>query len=576
MTVKYYAILTNQGAARLANATMLGSKLNLTQMAVGDANGVLPTPDPAQTKLINQKRIAPLNLLSVDPNNQSQIIAEQIIPENEGGFWIREIGLYDDEGVLIAVANCPETYKPQLQEGSGRTQTIRMILVVTNTEAITLKIDPSVVLATRKYVDDKISEHEQSRRHPDASLTVKGFTQLSSAINSESETLAATPKAVKAAYDLANGKYTAQNATTTQKGIVQLSSATNSTSETLAATPKAVKAAYDLANGKYTAQNATTTQKGIVQLSSATNSTSETLAATPKAVKAVMDETNKKAPLNSPALTGTPTTPTAAQGTNSTQIASTAFVMAAIAALVDSSPDALNTLNELAAALGNDPNFATTMTNALAGKQPKDATLTALAELATSADKLPYFTGADRAALTALTSVGRAILGKTSIQGVLDYLGLGEGSALPVGVPVPWPTATPPAGWLKCDGRAFTKEQYPVLARVYPTLRLPDLRGEFIRGWDDGRKVDTGRALLSFQEGTIVSGFDDNDTGDISSLGSTQYGFGDALTSNQLGVINGKKWIFDASSKGAQRYDWWAYVSARPRNIAFNYIVRAA
>ncbi|AKH07427.1 phage tail protein [Salmonella enterica] len=382
MTVKYYAILTNQGAARLANATMLGSKLNLTQMAVGDANGVLPTPDPAQTKLINQKRIAPLNLLSVDPNNQSQIIAEQIIPENEGGFWIREIGLYDDEGVLIAVANCPETYKPQLQEGSGRTQTIRMILVVTNTEAITLKIDPSVVLATRKYVDDKISEHEQSRRHQDASLTAKGFTQLSSAINSESETLAATPKAVKAAYDLANGKYTAQNATTIQKGIVQLSSATNSTSETLAATPKAVKA--------------------------------------------VMDETNKKAPLNSPALTGTPTTPTAPQGTNSTQIASTAFVMAAIAALVDSSPDALNTLNELAAALGNDPNFATTMTNALAGKQPKDATLTALAELATSADKLPYFTGADRAALTALTSVGRAILGKPSTQGVLDYLGLGE------------------------------------------------------------------------------------------------------------------------------------------------------
>ncbi|MCH5681800.1 phage tail protein, partial [Salmonella enterica] len=382
MTVKYYAILTNQGAARLASATMLGSKLNLTQMAVGDANGVLPTPDPAQTKLINQKRIAPLNLLSVDPNNQSQIIAEQIIPENEGGFWIREIGLYDDEGVLIAVANCPETYKPQLQEGSGRTQTIRMILVVTNTEAITLKIDPSVVLATRKYVDDKISEHEQSRRHPDASLTAKGFTQLSSAINSESETLAATPKAVKAAYDLANGKYTAQNATTIQKGIVQLSSATNSTSETLAATPKAVKA--------------------------------------------VMDETNKKAPLNSPALTGTPTTPTAPQGTNSTQIASTAFVMAAIAALVDSSPDALNTLNELAAALGNDPNFATTMTNALAGKQPKDATLTALAELATSADKLPYFTGADRAALTALTSVGRAILGKPSTQGVLDYLGLRE------------------------------------------------------------------------------------------------------------------------------------------------------
>lgn len=382
MTVKYYAILTNQGAARLANATMLGSKLNLTQMAVGDANGVLPTPDPAQTKLINQKRIAPLNLLSVDPNNQSQIIAEQIIPENEGGFWIREIGLYDDEGVLIAVANCPETYKPQLQEGSGRTQTIRMILVVTNTEAITLKIDPSVVLATRKYVDDKISEHEQSRRHPDASLTAKGFTQLSNA--------------------------------------------TNSTSETLAATPKAVKAAYDLANGKYTAQDATTARKGLVQLSSATNSMSETLAATPKAVKTVMDETNKKAPLNSPALTGTPTTPTARQGTNNTQIANTAFVMAAIAALVDSSPDALNTLNELAAALGNDPNFATTMTNALAGKQPKDATLTALAGLATAADRFPYFTGNDVASLATLTKVGRDILAKSTVAAVIEYLGLQE------------------------------------------------------------------------------------------------------------------------------------------------------
>lgn len=154
MTAKYYAILTNQGAARLANAAALGTKVNLTQMAVGDANGVLPTPDPSQTALINRKRIAAINLLTVDPSNTSQIIVEQIIPEDEGGWWIREIGLYDSDGVLIAVANCPETYKPQLQEGSGRTQTIRMILIVSSTAAVTLKIDPSVVLATRKYVDD--------------------------------------------------------------------------------------------------------------------------------------------------------------------------------------------------------------------------------------------------------------------------------------------------------------------------------------------------------------------------------------------------------------------------------------
>ncbi|MEK0045938.1 tail fiber protein, partial [Escherichia albertii] len=276
------------------------------------------------------------------------------------------------------------------------------------------------------YVDDKLKEHEQSRRHPDASLTAKGFTQLSSATNSTSEALAATPKAVKAAYDLANRKYTAQDATTEQKGLVQLSSATNSVSETMAATPKAVKAAYDLANGKYTAQDATTARKGLVQLSSATNSPSETLAATPKAVKTVMDETNKKAPLSSPALTGTPTAPTAPKGTNNTQIANTAFVMAAIAALVDSSPDALNTLNELAAALGNDPNFATTMTNALAGKQPKDATLTALAGLATAADRFPYFTGNDTASLATLTKVGRDILAQATVSAVIEYLGLQE------------------------------------------------------------------------------------------------------------------------------------------------------
>ncbi|EJQ6040658.1 tail fiber protein [Salmonella enterica] len=400
---------------------------------------------------------------------------------------------------------------------------------------------------------------------PAASLTQSGIVQLSSAINSSSETLAATPKAVKAAYDLANGKYTAQDATTARKGLVQLSSATNSASETLAATPKAVKAAYDLANGKYTAQDATTARKGLVQLSSATNSTSETLAATPKAVKAVMDETNKKAPLNSPALTGTPTTPTAPQGTNNTQIASTAFVMAAIAALVDSSPDALNTLNELAAALGNDPNFATTMTNALAGKQSKDATLTALAELATSADKLPYFTGADRAALTALTSVGRAILGKTSTQGVLDYLGLGEGSALPVGVPVPWPSATPPTGWLKCNGAAFSSEKYPKLAKAYPTLKLPDLRGEFIRGWDDGRGIDAGRTLLSGQDGTSFSHYGGNfDIGSGHSINNY-----DQIVSNQPGF---SRFSFAGPSRG----DGVNYVTIRPRNIAFNYIVRAA
>ena len=259
MATKYYAVLTNVGAAKLANATALGAPVEITQMAVGDGNGVLPTPNQAQTALVHELRRKPLNSLSIDPNNANQIIAEQVIPEDEGGWWIREIGLFDKDGDMIAVANCAETYKPQLQEGSGRVQVVRMILIVSSTAAVTLKIDPSVVLATRQYVDDQI-------------IQVKSYVD----------------------------------------------------------------------------------QKMAAHVAAA-------------------DPHKQYAPKESPALTGRPTAPTAEGKDSSTQIANTAFVQAAIAALVGSSPEALDTLNELAAALGNDPNFATTVTNSLAGKMDKSA-----------------------------------------------------------------------------------------------------------------------------------------------------------------------------------------------------------
>lgn len=259
MATKYYAVLTNVGAAKLANATALGAQVEITQMAVGDGNGVLPTPNPAQTALVHELRRKPLNSLSIDPNNANKIIAEQVIPEDEGGWWIREIGLFDKDGDMIAVANCAETYKPQLQEGSGRVQVVRMILIVSSTAAVTLKIDPSVVLATRQYVDDQI-------------IQVKSYVD----------------------------------------------------------------------------------QKMAAHVAAA-------------------DPHKQYAPKESPALTGRPTAPTAEGKDSSTQIANTAFVQAAIAALVGSSPEALDTLNELAAALGNDPNFATTVTNSLAGKMDKSA-----------------------------------------------------------------------------------------------------------------------------------------------------------------------------------------------------------
>ncbi|MDN7383870.1 phage tail protein [Escherichia coli] len=246
MSTKFKTVITTVGAAKLAAATAPGGrKVNITTMAVGDGGGKLPVPDAGQTGLIHEVWRHALNKISQDKRNSNYIIAELVIPPEVGGFWMRELGLYDDAGTLIAVANMAESYKPALAEGSGRSQTCRMVIIVSSVASVDLTIDTTTVMATQDYVDDKIAEHEQSRRHPDASLTAKGFTQLSNATNSTSETLAATPKAVKTAYDLANGKYTAQDATTARKGLVQLSSATNSDSETLAATPKAVKSAYD-------------------------------------------------------------------------------------------------------------------------------------------------------------------------------------------------------------------------------------------------------------------------------------------------------------------------------------------
>ncbi|EGZ6804017.1 phage tail protein [Escherichia coli] len=361
MSTKFYTLLTDIGAAKLASAAALGVPLKITHMAVGDGGGALPTPDAKQTALVNEKRRAALNMLYIDPQNSSQIIAEQVIPENEGGWWIREVGLFDESGALIAVGNCPESYKPQLAEGSGRTQTVRMVLITSSTDNITLKIDPAVVLATRKYVDDKVLElkvyvDDQMAKHLAAPDPHSQYAQK------ESPTFTGTPKAPTPAA----GNNTTQVATT---AFVQA-------------------ALTALING------APATLDTLKELAAAINND-------PKFSTTINNALALKAPLSSPTLTGTPTAPTAAQSVNNTQIATTAFVKSAIAAMVGSAPAALDTLNELAAALGNDPNFATTMLNALAGKQPLDNTLTNLS-------------GKD-------------------VAGLLSYLGLGEAAKRDVG-----------------------------------------------------------------------------------------------------------------------------------------------
>ena len=395
--------MTDAGRQELVNANKTGTnKVEIVSVGLGSRYYVTST---SQTNITNEiKRLTTIGGKVVSPDT-IHVTAKD---DSKDEYVVHTIGLYTNKGTLFAVYS---------QEQAIINKASSTIALISSDIAIKTLDTKNITFGDIEFIN------------PPATETVVGVARFANEQEIDAGTddsLAVSAKRLKQAIVKHEQSRNHPDATLTSKGFVQLSSATNSASETLAATPKAVKAAYDLANAKYTAQDATTARKGIVQLSSATNSTSETLAATSKAIKVVMDETNKKAPLNSPALTGTPTTPTAPKGTNNTQIASTAYVMAAIAALVDSSPDALNTLNELAAALGNDPNFATTMTNALAGKQPKDATLTALAGLTTAADKFPYFTGNDVASLATLTKVGRDILAKSTVAAVIEYLGLQE------------------------------------------------------------------------------------------------------------------------------------------------------
>ncbi|MBS8719537.1 phage tail protein [Escherichia coli] len=449
MSTKFYTLLTDIGAAKLASAAALGVPLKITHMAVGDGGGVLPTPDAKQTALVNEKRRAALNMLYIDPQNSSQIIAEQVIPENEGGWWIREVGLFDESGALIAVGNCPESYKPQLAEGSGRTQTVRMVLITSSTDNITLKIDPAVVLATRKYVDDKALElkvyvDDLMAKHLAAPDPHSQYAPK------ESPTFTGTPKAPTPAA----GNNTTQLATTAfvQAALTALINDAPATLDTLK------------------------------EIAVAINND-------PKFSTTINNALALKAPLSSPALTGTPTAPTAAQSVNNTQIATTAFVKSAIAAMVGSAPEALDTLNELAAALGNDPNFATTMLNALAGKQPLDNTLTNLS-------------GKD-------------------VAGLLTYLGLGEAAKRNVGTgenQIPdMASFASGDGWMKLPNGKIL--QYGRGA-VTPTLSSQTMRITFsipfpkkadcamlTHSGDGGAPLGAGRGFVMTAEGPTLTGF---------------------------------------------------------------------
>ncbi|WP_192457699.1 phage tail protein [Musicola keenii] len=664
MTTKYYAILTTTGAALLANATALGRQLSITQMALGDGGGALPTPDPAQTKLVNERRRAPLNSLSIDPANPGQIIAEQVIPEDEGGWWIREIGLYDATGNLIAVANCPETYKPQLQEGSGRVQTVRMILIVSSTDAVTLKIDPSVVLATRKYVDTnalEVTTHADNlmETHLADTNPHKQYAPI------ESPALTGTPTAPTAAA----GDHSTQLATTefVKNNAVPIYGSLSATDLNGLTGSLAGRYWQGSSLGASLALHYPITEAGSLDVEKNTANSTEGctqryttygLGNRPRMfirsynpATLIWGEWQELASLSSPAFTGR--VKVTADGAGAVLVKA-ASANADVGMTLQASDGSQIAQLTYAAAGANAQFYSYRGGNSLAlmddgsiSIKPKSGqSLSINAPVVVTGDgnqiNLQQKTAAPTSGsyIRAINSDGAFlwIVGRSESNGWLELGGKGSNrialadsgditiapgtgkttkitstvtltapaagdnssaaitsgwfAAEIAGIPLPWPQATAPTGWLKCNGQSFDKTTYPKLAAAYPSGTLPDLRGEFIRGWDDGRGVDSGRTIASKQSATALrtgamdyNGSDTDSTSvyigvgyaDADSLMST-IGFTDqrypngALMAGGAGKDNGVSGTA-SNTVFSGGVNW---ITVRPRNVAFNYIVRAA
>lgn len=586
MTVKYKTVITKAGAIKLAAATVPnGKKVNFTAMAVGDGGGALPVPDPNQTKLVKEVWRHALNKISQDNKHKNYVVAELLIPPETGGFWMRELGLYDDTGTLIAVGNMAESYKPALAEGSGRAQTVRMVIMVSDIESVDLTIDTSTVMATQDYVDDKLAEHEQSRRHPDATLTAKGFTQLSSATDSASESLAATPKAVKTAYDLAKGKYTAQDATTAQKGIVQLSSATDSTSESVAATPKAVKAVNDdltkvknslrTASGKDVVTSHTDTTAGRV-LTVGYGGLGGTAPRTTVAGSNSYDNIPAGLPSGfwTHAIDGGPYAhtitllqdgggnrddrhliiPSGSTGkiairwdagqTKSYQYfytdknKPTAADVGAVPsgrkvngrALTDdinvTSQDIFN-----GQAIGLSTEDLNTLKTPGIYYQPANANASAARHYPeNNAGTLVVYKNAGVTQVYRIYNSSRSYTRSQYSTGA--WTAWTPVDAFPVGAPIPWPSDVAPFGYAIMAGQTFDKAAYPLLAAAYPSGVIPDMRGWTIKG-----KPASGRAVLSQEQDGIKS-----------------HNHGASASSTDLGTKNTS--AFDYGTKTTSAFDY--------------------
>ncbi|MGQ8702273.1 phage tail-collar fiber domain-containing protein [Serratia marcescens] len=697
MTAKYFALLTQVGAAKLANATALGTPLAITDMVVGDANGTDPTPDPTQTALVHECHRAPLNSLRVDPDNSNQVIAEQVLAETVGGWWVREIGLVDADGDLIAVGNCPPSYKPQMEEGSGREQIIRMVLIVSSTDAVVLKIDPSVVLATREYVDDAIEAHAKSRNHPDATLKEKGLVQLSSATDSISETLAATPKAVKAAFDNAADKVAKAGDTMTgplgiKSTVTVYEDDVNTVSEFLYAYKEAgqqtkkvgIKAICDADGAGHWVVDVNPAAQGDSRVQAFGIDGKSKIVTTMNGFQ-LYEGTERVFSKNNPQLmfgVGMGPVDKADAYSNIGQIyrvnataknkppAVTGNVSAGVMCLpMDAAPSAgyfAVVGGNMAAYVGFSQNTGDSITwsRIYTDKfKPTAVDMNALpltggtmtGEIqSTSANYLRAIQGGygsiwrmdenntyflltnqgdptgnfnDLRPLTINNNTGNVDIStalsvgsvnsiyKTGIhdysdgggsyhqtngmtlQGVGDQVGemyflenIGKYALVglharsggrdawyefrhdgnifangtnvaPVGVIEAWPSDTPPTGWLICNGTGFNTGAFPNLALIFPSGQLPDLRGAFLRGKDNGKGVDPNRGLLSIQPGQAPA----------SAIGGGEWGnYAGRDTGHTVGTGTDNTGTYRVMQETEQQRE------TRPYNVAINYIVRAA
>ncbi|EES2291456.1 phage tail protein [Escherichia coli] len=458
-TRKFKTVITDTGAKKLAQAAAPdGKPVRLTHMAVGDGGGTLPTPDSKQIRLVHEVWRHTVNRVILDATHQNRIIAELVIPPETGGFWIREIGVFDEHGDLIAVGNTAESYKPTVAEGSGRAQTFRTILTVSSTATVALTVDNTMVMATVDYVDDKLKEHEQSRRHPDASLTTKGFTQLSSDTTSTSETRAATPKAIKIAMDNADGRL-----------------AKNRNGEDI---PNKELFLINVGTPRVYAKN------GYIGKAGQRWTTEQ-----------FVEWLNERGAFR----TGS-------------WIFRANISLSQHCVLTDTGYGDIGLGGCLIEVFGEIIGGIVRITTGLEDSDPTTkehrAQFTGVI-LDKGKKTIWYRTYTDKNKPTvqdigALSATGNAVSASKletahPISGVA-FDGTKGIEALPPGIPLPWPSDTPPDGYAIMVGQAFDKSAYPKLAVAYPSGVLPDMRGWTIKG-----KPATGRAVLSQEQDGIKS-----------------------------------------------------------------------